>query len=244
MDFAHLINPAAAAIVGGGTLLATVLRCGLADSGETLRAVHALIRRPFPAVMVRSEVAALIAQLRQDGLFRARKRPTGDPEFDEMIDALIAARSASVLMVRHAAHRKRRHVRAVRAARTLMTGADLAPVFGLAGTLISLSQLQAQGLARSQFMGAISLAVVTTLYGLLLANLLLAPLARAVERRHDRDEAARQSIVDWLAAQASMVAPQLSLQRPHSDPHPRDPHPRDPHPRDPHPRDPNPREAA
>lgn len=213
MTFANLINPAAALIVGGGTLLAAVLRCGLADTRETLLAVRALLGKPFPAMMVRGEVAALIAQLRQDGLFRARKRPTGDPEFDEMIDALIAARSASVLMVRHAAHRKRRHHRMVRAARTLATAADLAPVFGLAGTLISLSQLQAQGLARSQFMGAISLAVVTTLYGLLLANLLLAPLARAVERRNERDEAARQAIVDWLAAQAAMVAPHLSLQR-------------------------------
>ncbi|MFX8660903.1 MotA/TolQ/ExbB proton channel family protein, partial [Acinetobacter baumannii] len=84
-----------------------------------------------------------------------------------------------------------RLARVVRAARTLTTAAELAPVFGLAGTLISLSQLQAQGLARSQFMGAISLAVVTTLYGLLLANLLFAPLARAVERRNEREEAAR-----------------------------------------------------
>lgn len=217
MNLAPLLNPDAALIVGGGTLLAAVLRCGLADAREALLAAQGLLRRPFPAMMVRGEVAALIAQLRQDGLFRARKRPTGDAEFDEMIDALIAARSASVLMVRHAAHRKRRLARVVRAARTLTTAAELAPVFGLAGTLISLSQLQAQGLARSQFMGAISLAVVTTLYGLLLANLLFAPLARAVERRNEREEAARQAIVDWLAAQATMVAPHLSLQRPASE---------------------------
>ncbi len=57
-----------------------------------------------------------------------------------------------------------------RAVRTLAQAAELAPVFGLAGTLISLSQLPAEGLARGALGGAISMAVLTTLYGLLLAN--------------------------------------------------------------------------
>ena len=49
--------------------------------------------------------------------------------------------------------------------------------------------------------GAISMAVVTTLYGLLLANLLLAPLARMVERAAEAEEAGRQHLTDWLAGQ-------------------------------------------
>jgi chemotaxis protein MotA len=56
-------------------------------------------------------------------------------------------------------------------------------------------------------MGAISMAVSATLYGLLLANLLLAPLARAVERAAAQEESERQKIVDWLADQVASAMP-------------------------------------
>jgi chemotaxis protein MotA len=80
-------------------------------------------------------------------------------------------------------------------------------VFGLAGTLVSLSQLPADGLARGGFMGAISMAVLTTLYGLLLGNLVLAPLSRAVERRVEDEEAARREVADWLIAKLGPACP-------------------------------------
>ena len=83
-------------------------------------------------------------------------------------------------------------------------------MFGLAGTLVSLSQLPAEGMADGSFTGAISMAVVTTLYGLLSANLLFAPLARIVERAAEAEEAGRQQIIDWLASQ---VSPELHRAR-------------------------------
>ncbi|MFA7604638.1 MAG: MotA/TolQ/ExbB proton channel family protein, partial [Novosphingobium sp.] len=95
-----------------------------------------------------------------------------------------------------------------RAMRTLAQAAELAPVFGLAATLFSLSQLPADGIDRHAYMGAISMAVSATLYGLLLANLVLAPLARAVERAASAEEAERQKLVDWLARQVTAALPQ------------------------------------
>jgi chemotaxis protein MotA len=56
-------------------------------------------------------------------------------------------------------------------------------------------------------MGAISMAVLTTLYGLLLGNLVLAPLSRAVERRVEAEEAARREIADWLIAKFGPTCP-------------------------------------
>jgi chemotaxis protein MotA len=199
MDFAHLFEPLPAAIVVGGTLVSTALRTGRSDC------LHASgTGRPFAPPPRRGPFAwrscPLAHDVRQDGVYRARAHPTGDREFDEAIDAMIEARTASVLMMRHAVQRKRRLARAQLASATLSLAADLAPVFGLAGTLVSLSQLSGRGIARSMFMGAISISVMATLYGLLLANILLAPLARAVERRAEREEESRQDVVDWLAS--------------------------------------------
>lgn len=210
MDLAMLIDGPAALIVGGGTLLATVLRSGLADCRITLRKLAGLGRRGFDYDHTRAELALQIQEIRQDGLIRAVPHHSGDAEFDEATDALIERRSVSALLEAHEAHRSRRLAESERAVRTLAQAAELAPVFGLAGTLISLSQLPAEGIARGAFAGAIGMAVTTTLYGLLAANLLLAPLARMIERKAQAEEVERQQVTDWLAAE---VAPACAQRR-------------------------------
>jgi len=201
MDFATLVDGPSALIVGGGTMLATVLRSGLSDCCLALRKLMGLGRSGFDLDHTRAELALQVQEIRQDGLLRAVPHHSGDAEFDEATDALIERRSVAALLEAHEVHRSRRLAESERAVRTLAQAAELAPVFGLAGTLVSLSQLPAEGIARGAFAGSIAMAVTTTLYGLLAANLLLAPLARAIERKALAEEAERQDVTDWLAAQ-------------------------------------------
>jgi len=105
-------------------------------------------------------------------------------------------------------HKVRRVAEAETAVGVFVQAAELAPVFGMAGTLVALSRLAATDLsAEGAITAAIALSVVTTLYGILLANLLLAPIARLIERAAAREEAARQEVVDWLAAQVAQAMP-------------------------------------
>lgn len=201
MDFATLIDGPSALIVGGGTLLATALRSGLGDCRATLRKLAGLGRQGFDLDHTRAELALQVQEIRQDGLLRAVPHHSGDAEFDEATDALIGRRSVAALLEAHEVHRARRLAESERAIRTLAQAAELAPVFGLAGTLVSLSQLPAEGIVRGAFAGSIAMAVTTTLYGLLAANLLFAPLARAIERKAQAEEAERQQLTDWLAEQ-------------------------------------------
>lgn len=196
-----MLDPVAASLVIGGTLAATVLRSGTVDCRAACAALAALGRPQFRAENVLAVLAPHVTQARADGLLRVRIRPCGDASIDGAVAWLVHTRSVAALRERDDADRTLRVSAAVRAVRTLALGAELAPVFGLAGTLVSLSQLPTDGLARGQFMGAISLAVLTTLYGLLLGNLIFAPLARAVERRVEAEEGARREVIDWLTAQ-------------------------------------------
>ena len=148
-------------------------------------------------------MAIQLREIQQDGLLRAQPHHFGDSEFDEATGALIERRSVSALIAAHERHKALRMDASTRAASTLAQASELAPVFGLAGTLISLSQLPVEGIAKGAFAGAIGMAVLTTLYGLLLANLVLAPLARVVERAAAAEEKERQNIVDWLAGHLS-----------------------------------------
>lgn len=211
MTLVNLLDGSSAAIVFGGTALATLLRCGFVDLRHTAHSLLHFGRNPFDAGAVRAELAVQVQAINRDGLLRAQPQHFTDREFEDATDALFGTRSVAALLERHESHKARRQIACNRAVRTLAQAAELAPVFGLAGTLVSLSQLPADGIAKGAFAAAISMAVLTTLYGLLLANLLLAPLARMIERAGAAEEAERQNVVDWLASQVEAAMPRPSL---------------------------------
>jgi chemotaxis protein MotA len=203
MDLASLLDTPSALIVIGGTGLATFLRCGAESSRLSLAAILRLGRRRFDAERARAELSVQVREIQSDGLLRAQPHHFGDSEFDEATDALIGQRSIAALLSAHDTHKARRTEADSSATATLAQAAELAPVFGLGGTLMSLSQLPVNGIALDAWSGAISMAVLSTLYGLLLANLVLAPLSRLIHRAALREEAERQQVVDWLAGQVT-----------------------------------------
>lgn len=203
MDIIGLLDAPSAAIVIGGTGIATFLRCGAEASRSALLAVARLGRRRFDAERARAELSVQVREIQSDGLLRAHPHHLGDSALEEATDALIGQRSVAALHTAHNANKARRLDAGNRATATLSQAAELAPVFGLAGTLVSLSQLPTGGVAVDAWSGAISMAVLSTLYGVLLANLVLAPLARMVHRAAAQEEVQRQQVVDWLASQVS-----------------------------------------
>ncbi|AXB75663.1 MotA/TolQ/ExbB proton channel family protein [Novosphingobium sp. P6W] len=202
-----LFDPAGAAIVVGGTCLATVLRCGVWDTRMAFAGVARLTRPRFRAAQARAELAPQVQEIQQDGVIRAEPHHFGDEEFDAVTDALIGSRSMGGLQGAHVSHKRRRVDQSRRAVRTLEQAAELSPVFGLAGTLVALTRLPADPGAASDFTSAISMAVLTTLYGLLLGNLLFAPLARMIARRAAQEEHERQRVLDWLESQVAGALP-------------------------------------
>jgi chemotaxis protein MotA len=201
MNIATLLEPVSAALVVGGTLIATVLRSGMDDCRAALRTLGGLRKHRFDGGRAKANLATQIGEIQQDGLQRADPAPSGDEEFDEIVGRIIATRAEGSFLDLHEHHRERRRMGVNRAIRTFTQAAELAPVFGLAATLISLSQLPANGIGRQAYMGAIGMAVAATLYGLLLANLIFMPIARAIERAAEDEERARKEIVDWLRDQ-------------------------------------------
>lgn len=211
MLFQNLFDPLGAAIVVGGTCLATVLRCGLGDTRAALRAAGGLVRPRFKASRARAELAVQVQEIQQDGVIRAAPHHVGDAEIDDVTDALIGSRSIEALQDAHVSHKRRRQGQSRRAIRTFEQAAELSPVFGLAGTLVSLTRLPADPGSASDFTGAISMAVLTTLYGLLLGNLLFAPIGRMILRRAVAEERERQKVLDWLERQVAGALPHGAL---------------------------------
>ncbi len=195
-----LLDLPSLAIVLVGTVAATLLRCGWADTRLALQALGQLFTARFDPVRARAELAIQVQEIEEDGLVRAAPRHFGDGEFDEMTDALIRARSIEALHESHEDHRARRMESAHSAVTVLVSAAELSPVFGLVGTLVALGRLSSTVASTGNFAGAIGMAVATTLYGLVAANFLFAPLAAAVSRRANAEDRAREGLIAWLSS--------------------------------------------
>ena len=143
MNVLQLLDPVSLAIVFGGTLAATLLRCGWRDTRAALAALAQLPRRPFDVARVRAELAAQVREIEQDGILRAEPHSFGDGEFDDLSDALVRHRSIRALHDEHARHSARRRQVSETATRVLGEAAELAPVLGLVGTLVALGGFSA-----------------------------------------------------------------------------------------------------
>ncbi|MBB3033975.1 MotA/TolQ/ExbB proton channel family protein [Alteriqipengyuania lutimaris] len=190
-------DPVSLAIVLGGTVLATLLRCGPAQVRLGLGRIARLGRRPFDPARAKAQFSRQLRDIADHGPLRAEPVRTDDPDLAKLSQVLSGPRPREELAAAHARDTRGRTEAARAAIEVFHQAAELAPVLGLAGTLIALGTMPADG-GEVGMAGAIAMAVVTTLYGLATANFLFGPLAAAIERRSAREEEDRQAIVDWL----------------------------------------------
>lgn len=203
-----LIDPASAGFVLGGTVLATLVRSGWHNGRTTLRQLGMLLRPRFDFARQRAELAAQVAAMQHDGIIRAHAHPVSDTEFADATAALVRHRSTTALIDEHRRHAAAREAARATAVEVLGEAGELAPVLGLAGTLLGLSQLPVTGLAsEGSVMASVSIAVGTTFHGLVAAHLLFLPLAGAILRRGKLEEADREALAQWLVQQLGPACP-------------------------------------
>lgn len=193
------IDPVAISIVFMGTLAATLLRCGLSDLRVALAALRGMFGPAFNVSKAKAELSKQVREIADDGFIRAEPHHFGDVEFDRITDIMIGQRSIQSIHSAHQSYKQRRLDNAQRASRTFESAAELAPVLGLAGTLFALGQAPGATPGGDGLVDAIAMAVVTTLYGLVAANFLFAPIAAAIARRSRQEERDRDEVLEWLA---------------------------------------------
>lgn len=195
-----LLDAQALAIVLLGTVLATALRCGWRESVGGLRAALALASRGFDAGANRAALARTARSIDELGYLRSDAPPPPDRELALLLDDVLAAGSAKGVQAAARTQRSRREGARRAACQVFESAGELAPVFGLAGTLFAITRLVPEtGLTAAETtMASVATAVLSSLYGVLLAHLVCLPLAHAIERRQARDERERAEALDWF----------------------------------------------
>ncbi len=86
---------------------------------------------------------------------------------------------------------------------------DAAPAFGMIGTLVGLVQMLLELSDPTKIGPAMAVALLTTLYGALLANLLFLPLADKLDTRAQQERQSRQLILDSILGINAGVSPRV-----------------------------------
>ncbi len=188
-------------IVIGGTFLVTTISFSLADIARTQRVVVKSLRHTVPDA---KQTAIQLLQLAR----RARKRGhlSLQGTLAELNDQPFLKRALSLMIDGSPGDEVERAMRYeiyATAARhadgsaVLRRAAEVAPAMGLIGTLVGLVQMLANLDDPASIGPGMAVALLTTFYGAILANMVFAPLASKLER-----QSAQEALVNEICAMA------------------------------------------
>ena len=203
------LDPAALGIVCGGAALDTVLRTPWRDLKRGIAALTVLPRRRFDAEPMLQQIAALGRIARRHGTIALDRSVITDPDVAAAVAGIVDAVPVSEIADALVQNRRGRHERHAAAADMWSGLAEVAPAMGMVGTLIGLVRMFTAMNDPAAIGGAMAIALLATLYGALLANLVALPIANRLRRRA-RDEAVERARLEApLIALAERERPKL-----------------------------------
>lgn len=199
---ASFADPIAAAIVLGGVALASVVRFSPRQLGRAVAALGTLMR-PAPTMDAEVEqLAALTRIARKHGLLALDNSVIADPDIALAVEAIVDGAPVDDvhgIIVRARDARIERHLAN---AEVWSSIAEAAPAFGLVGTLVGLVRMFIAMQDAATIGPAMAVALLATLYGALIGNLIALPIAGRMKRRARTEAFARERLEAPLMALA------------------------------------------
>ena len=207
MHLASLLDPTALAIVGGGTALTVVLRTPARDLGRALLAPRALARRRFTAAPLLDQLAAQARIARRHGVMALDRSVITDPDLAAGLAAVVDGEAPEAVAALMEGARRARAERHAVVVDTWRGAAEAAPAMGMVGTLVGLAAMFATMTDPGAIGAAMAIALLATLYGALLANLVFQPIATRLALRARAEWFERGRLAAPLVALAAREAP-------------------------------------
>lgn len=204
------INVPSLLIVLGGTVAATLIKYSIADMANTVSVIMKTftVRNASPVDLV-DRIKDMAEIARREGLLALEGKDHGDEFLSKGLSLLADGVDASqVVMVldRELQYSKERHKKG----QSILKGMGAtAPAFGMIGTLIGLVQMLASMDDPSKIGPAMAVALLTTLYGAVFANLVFLPLADKLDLRSKEEGLNRELVLAGVEAIARGENPRL-----------------------------------
>lgn len=186
-------------IVGGGTVATCFIRFGIQDVLNSIKvASNAFTSKLSVPEQVIKEIVNLANIARKNGLIVLEQQPIADPFLKKAIMYCVDGHEAefieevlnkevSLTVERHNLGRK-----------VFSSMGDSAPAFGMIGTLVGLVQMLANMADPATIGPSMAVALLTTLYGAMIANIFAIPIADKLALRSQEEERNRKLIIEGV----------------------------------------------
>jgi len=209
-DIGGFVDVAGLLIVGGGTLSGSLVMFPMGQViGSISVALNAMKVPPHNPLRIIKQMMEIAKKARKDGLLSLQSFKSSDRFLSKSIQMMVDGMDQNVIreVLSSEIHNLRqRH----------MTGAMffeqvglLAPAFGMIGTLVGLVQML-QNLSDPASIGpAMAVALLTTFYGALFANLICIPISKKLEIRSAEETVSLELIVEGVLSIAKKENPSI-----------------------------------
>jgi chemotaxis protein MotA len=206
-------DPVALALVGGGTALAALLRTPRADLARALAALRTLPRADYRAEDRIEQIAALSRIAQRHGVIALDRTVIADPDVAAAVADIVDGLAPDMVAERLEQRRLARIERHCAATEMWAAAAEAAPAMGMVGTLVGLVRMFSVMNDPAAIGGAMAVALLATLYGAVLANLVLMPIAGRLRTAARAEAFGRARLAEPLVALARREAPRVSAAR-------------------------------
>lgn len=191
------VNGPSIIIVVLGTLLVTLMKFSLGQFlGATKVAIKAFIYKVAEPQDLIDKSVELANQARQSGLLALEEAEIPDEFFKKAINLLVDGHDPEVvksILGKDMDLTLKRHKDGQSIFKAM---GDVAPAMGMIGTLIGLVQMLSAMDDPKQIGPAMAVALLTTLYGAMIANMVALPIADKLELRSHEERLAKSMIID------------------------------------------------
>lgn len=199
-------------IVGGGTVAVVMMNFPM-DSLKVLVKVTLrtyLHKAPSPTDEI-DRIITYANLARKEGLLALESKLTevDDAFFSKGVQLVIDGFPTDTVRDIMELEAEWQHQRHLRGKKMLDAIGAMAPAFGMIGTLIGLVQMLQNLSDPSKIGGGMATALLTTMYGAVIANMFAIPLAGKLEIRDDEETLLRQLMIEGIVAIQSGEGPQL-----------------------------------
>jgi len=199
-------------IVGGGTLAVTLMNFPI-ENIKTFMAVtmkNYLYKSASPTEEI-DRIITYANLARKEGLLalESKLKEVDDRFFSKGVQLVIDGFPADTvrdIMELEAEWQRGRHQTGKK---MLDTVGSMAPAFGMIGTLVGLVQMLQNLSDPSKIGGGMATALLTTMYGAMIANMFCIPFAGKLEMRDNEETLLRQLMIEGIVSIQSGEGPQL-----------------------------------
>jgi chemotaxis protein MotA len=195
------INPPSLLIVIGGTLLVVLAKFSFSQFFGAFKATARAFKFKLPETQASIEELVEIANIaRKEGVLGLEDREVSSPFLGQGIQMLVDGQDGNTIKQLLSKERLMTLDHNRSGAKVFTAMADVAPAMGMIGTLIGLVQMLSNMEDPKSIGPAMAVALLTTLYGAMIATMIATPIADKLSLRMTEEARMQSLYIDALVA--------------------------------------------